>query len=94
MWHPTCIIHVITSKIYTVCDFLQENSAILKRLVALRAQKSSLLGFTTHADFVLEMNMAKSGKKVASFLGGCLEATRRPGRTEPDQSCRSEEGRC
>uniref|UniRef100_A0A3B3BR31 Thimet oligopeptidase 1 n=1 Tax=Oryzias melastigma TaxID=30732 RepID=A0A3B3BR31_ORYME len=46
----------------------QENSAILKELVKLRAQKSSLLGFTTHADFVLEMNMAKSGKKVAGFL--------------------------
>lgn len=46
----------------------EENSAILKKLVALRAQKSSLLGFTTHADFVLEMNMAKSGKKVAGFL--------------------------
>lgn len=48
---------------------LQENSVILKELVKLRARKSSLLGFTTHADFVLEMNMAKSGKKVAGFLG-------------------------
>ncbi|TKS75227.1 Thimet oligopeptidase [Collichthys lucidus] len=46
----------------------EENSNILKELVELRAQKSSLLGFTTHADFVLEMNMAKSGKNVAGFL--------------------------
>ncbi|KAK2835072.1 hypothetical protein Q5P01_015556 [Channa striata] len=46
----------------------EENSVILKELVELRAQKCSLLGFTTHADFVLEMNMAKSGKKVAAFL--------------------------
>ncbi|KAK5869246.1 hypothetical protein PBY51_023980 [Eleginops maclovinus] len=46
----------------------EENSAILKELVELRAQKSSVLGFTTHADFVLEMNMAKTGKKVAGFL--------------------------
>lgn len=50
-----------------VCS--QENSAILKELVQLRAQKSALLGFSTHADFILEMNMAKSGKKVAIFLG-------------------------
>uniref|UniRef100_A0AAQ5XJT1 Thimet oligopeptidase n=1 Tax=Amphiprion ocellaris TaxID=80972 RepID=A0AAQ5XJT1_AMPOC len=46
----------------------EDNSVILKELVELRAQKSSVLGFATHADFVLEMNMAKSAKKVASFL--------------------------
>lgn len=48
---------------------LQENSAILKELVALRAQKSSLLGFSTHADYVLEMSMAKTSQAVATFLG-------------------------
>ncbi|CAM5126182.1 unnamed protein product [Natator depressus] len=46
----------------------EENCLILKELVDLRAQKSSLLGFDTHADFVLEMNMAKTSKTVASFL--------------------------
>ncbi|XP_067287170.1 thimet oligopeptidase-like isoform X2 [Pseudorasbora parva] len=46
----------------------EENSAILKELVELRSNKSSLLGFSTHADFVLEMNMAKTSKKVATFL--------------------------
>lgn len=53
-----------------VCS--QENSTILKELVQLRAQKSALLGFNTHADFILEMNMAKSGKKVSIFLGEWL----------------------
>nr|XP_032647978.1 thimet oligopeptidase isoform X2 [Chelonoidis abingdonii] len=46
----------------------EENYLILKELVDLRAQKSNLLGFDTHADFVLEMNMAKTSKTVASFL--------------------------
>lgn len=49
--------------------FSQENSAILMELVELRSQKSALLGFSTHADFVLEMNMSKASKKVAAFLG-------------------------
>lgn len=48
---------------------LQENCAILKELVSLRAQKASLLGFQTHADYVLEMNMAKTSQTVATFLG-------------------------
>ncbi|KAJ8278724.1 hypothetical protein COCON_G00057900 [Conger conger] len=46
----------------------EENSNILKELVKLRAQKCVLLGFANHADFVLEMNMAKTGKKVSVFL--------------------------
>lgn len=37
--------------------------------MTLRAQKSSLLGFNTHADYVLEMNMAKTSQTVATFLG-------------------------
>ncbi|XP_062040896.1 thimet oligopeptidase [Lepus europaeus] len=50
------------------CRCKEENCAILKELVALRAQKSKLLGFRTHADYVLEMNMAKTSQTVAAFL--------------------------
>lgn len=46
----------------------EENYGILKELVTLRAQKCSLLGFSTHADYVLEMNMAKTSQAVATFL--------------------------
>ncbi|KAM9098508.1 thimet oligopeptidase [Sarcophilus harrisii] len=50
------------------CRCKEENCAILRELVDLRAQKSSLLGFNTHADYVLEMNMAKTSQDVATFL--------------------------
>lgn len=47
---------------------VKENTPILEELVELRAKKSSLLGFPTHADFVLDMRMAKTHKRVAEFL--------------------------
>ncbi|KAI4569581.1 hypothetical protein MJT46_006875 [Ovis ammon polii x Ovis aries] len=50
------------------CRCKEENCAILRELVRLRAQKSRLLGFSTHADYVLEMNMAKTSQVVATFL--------------------------
>ncbi|KAM3938843.1 thimet oligopeptidase [Leptodactylus fuscus] len=46
----------------------EENNNILRELVKLREEKSSILGFETHADFILEMNMAKNSKMVAVFL--------------------------
>lgn len=46
----------------------EDNNLLLRELVKLREEKSSLLGFDTHADFILEMNMAKNSKTVASFL--------------------------
>ncbi|KAM8960446.1 thimet oligopeptidase [Pelodytes ibericus] len=46
----------------------EENCKILQELVQLRKEKSSILGFDTHADFILEMNMAKNSKTVSDFL--------------------------
>ena len=45
-----------------------DNKTILFRIVALRVEKATLLGYKTHADFVLENNMAKEPENVYEFL--------------------------
>lgn len=45
-----------------------DNKKILSRIAALRVKKANLLGYKTHADFVLELNMAKKPENVYSLL--------------------------
>ena len=45
-----------------------DNQEIVKRIVKLRNQRAQLLGYNTHADFVLEERMAESPQKVMGFL--------------------------
>jgi len=45
-----------------------DNKKVISRIAALRVQKAKLLGFNTHANFVLERNMAKTPENVYSFL--------------------------
>jgi peptidyl-dipeptidase Dcp len=45
-----------------------DNKAVVSRIAALRVQRSHLLGYETHADFVLERNMAKNPDNVYKFL--------------------------
>ncbi len=45
-----------------------DNKKILSRIAMLRVDKANLLGYKTHADFVLEKNMAKNPKAVYEFL--------------------------
>jgi peptidyl-dipeptidase Dcp len=45
-----------------------DNKATLARIAALRAERAQLLGYKTHADFVLDKNMAKTPARVYAFL--------------------------
>jgi peptidyl-dipeptidase Dcp len=44
------------------------NPAVLQKIVALRHERAKLLGYETHASFVLEERMAATPKAVISFL--------------------------
>lgn len=46
-----------------------DNKKIIKKIVALRIQKAKLLGYNTHADFVLETSVAKNPNNVKELLG-------------------------
>jgi len=45
-----------------------DNKTIAAREASLRVQRANLLGYKTHADYVLEENMAKSPENVYNFL--------------------------
>jgi peptidyl-dipeptidase Dcp len=45
-----------------------DNNDIVARIVELRTEKANILGYTNHAEFVLEMNMARTPERVMDFL--------------------------
>ncbi len=45
-----------------------DNKEIISQIISLRIDKANLLGYKTHADFILEENMAKSSERVYDFL--------------------------
>ncbi len=52
------------------------NESIVKRIAELRLQRANLLGYNTHADFVLEERMADSPKIVKDFLDDLLKKSK------------------
>ena len=49
-------------------DNESDNKKIINTIVNLRLEKANLLGYKTHADFVLAENMAKTPEKVSELL--------------------------
>jgi peptidyl-dipeptidase Dcp len=49
-------------------DNANDNKEIVKKIVALRAERAQLLGYPTYAHFVLEERMAKNPATVMAFL--------------------------
>lgn len=45
-----------------------DNKEVIKKIVDLRQQKAEILGFPTHAHFVVDVNMAKTPDKVYELL--------------------------
>nr|WP_319398602.1 M3 family metallopeptidase [uncultured Carboxylicivirga sp.] len=52
-----------------------DNKEIIRKLVSLRVEKAKLLGFETHAHYVLEEHMALHPDKVNAFLQELLDAS-------------------
>ena len=56
-----------------------DNQELVKRIATLRYERARLLGYATHAHFVLEERMAESPEKVNTFLKRLLEKARPAG---------------
>lgn len=54
-------------------DNENDNKEIIKKIVSLRLEKANLLGYNTHADYVLEQTMAKTPDNVMNLLNSIWE---------------------
>ncbi len=53
-----------------------DNRGLAKRIATLRHERAALLGYGTHADFVLEDRMAETAERVTKFLDHLVEKSR------------------
>jgi len=61
------------------------NEQVVLDIVALKAKRAQLLGYNTHADFVLEERMAKNPKTVLTFLNNILAKAKPAAQKEFEQ---------
>ncbi len=59
-----------------------DNNEIIAQIVPLRLERAQLLGYNTHAHYVLEDNMAKDPETVINFLAGLWEPAIKRAKTE------------
>ena len=62
------------------------NLSVLHRLLELRKEFASILGYASHSDSVLETRMAKSSVKVLAFLDDLKNKVKESGRAEKEMS--------
>lgn len=60
----------------------EENVEILERLLSLRHDKATLLGYATWADYAIEPRMAKTSAAVRAFLAEVRDAVKEPAKAE------------
>ncbi len=62
-----------------------DNQEIVKKIATLRHRRANLLGYATHADFVLEERMAEKPQKVIEFLDNLLDKAKPIATKEMDE---------
>lgn len=62
-----------------------DNQEVIKTLLSLRDRRAKLLGYASHADFVLEERMAKTPTEVMSFLESLLEKAKPKAKAELEE---------
>ena len=62
-----------------------DNQTTILEIVKLRYKRAQLLGYKSHAHFVLEERMAKTPEKVFDFLNELLEKAKPAAKNEFDQ---------
>lgn len=62
-----------------------DNNEIVSKIASLRVERARLLGYKTHADFVLEVNMAKNPKAVYDFMNKIWKPALKVAQQERDE---------